>query len=112
MTDKTDLIVSDSVKTQLEQVVEIIEYQRDVGVPDFTQAAQQILDICQPQWRGMETAPKDGTHVLLKKLDGRCIVGRNYSDYMLWRLIGVAGVGGMPDNLFQEWMPIPNDTAS
>lgn len=69
-------------------------------------------------WLPIESAPKDGTHVLLRVRDrlsvnstelyqGLQFVGHNNGDSMLWKFAGNVGVGGIPDSWLSGWQPLP-----
>lgn len=72
----------------------------------------------------MDTAPLDGTPVLLKfkddmsqfdkednfhtkELSGLYFVGRNRGDLMLWGFAAPVGYGGFPSDWLDGWMPLP-----
>ena len=71
-------------------------------------------------WVSMDSAPKDGTPVLLKFKDdlsaykkdslfaGIQFVGRSYGNIMEWSFAAPVGVGGFPDNWLEGWQPLPS----
>lgn len=75
-----------------------------------------------PEWRPMETAPRDQTPVLLLcgdaadtplfKLHGIQFVGKWVSDASLWCFAAPVGYGGIPDDWLKGWMPLPYSTAT
>lgn len=72
----------------------------------------------------METAPMDGTPILIKfkddfsgspnvnhLLSGLWFVGRNHGDCMNWRFAAPIGYGGLSADWFVGWMPLPELSA-
>jgi hypothetical protein len=53
-------------------------------------------------WQPMDTAPQDGTYVLLCNADGYCEVGWSHGDY--WGPIDEQGTGIIPTH----WQPLPS----
>lgn len=88
---------------------------------DALRSAQAAIAAMQPDWRPIETAPRDGTYILAIVAANDCRhlghhAGRMFairhegatdgSGYdMGWAVY--PGYGGAPDNFFSAWTPLP-----
>lgn len=63
------------------------------------------------QWQGIESAPKDGTKVLLIDMEDTAILGPTYAlaawEYGKWRDMGDIGAAGCDPYTPTHWMPLP-----
>jgi len=92
----------------------------------LSEAAARFIDVRMQCWQPIETAPRDGTRVLVKFKDdltkyegmgkgslelwqGLPFVGRHRGDIMEWAFAAPVGHGGFPDAWLAGWVPIKTD---
>lgn len=113
-----------------DELVKFIELVEDSGDTLSKSAFKEIIAKVrqhskQSEWASMDSAPKDGTPVLLKFKDDMSqfdktgkfrmsrwnsinFVGRNRGDVMLWGFAAPVGQGGFPDEWLDGWQPLPS----
>ena len=72
---------------------------------DWRIVADAAIAVMQSRWQPIETAPRDGTEVLITH--GRTTVVAWWSDIFGWRDWGDIGWGGMQDVAPTHWQPLP-----
>jgi hypothetical protein len=96
-------------------VTEMVEF---VDAPYVTLADHEAEVARLTSWRPMDTAPRDGTDVLLVYLKslpgtqlnpfkGRAFVGNWQGAHCRWVFASPVGLGGIPDRWLYGWMPLP-----
>lgn len=93
---------------RIEASISYILYGGQFGVADGYMVlglAHRAAEAQRPTWLPIETAPKDGTHVLTADASGRQHVARHFSGAAWYYAVTKRGVGVLWDPT--HWMPLP-----
>lgn len=71
------------------------------------QADASPPQVAQPQWQGMETAPKDGNPILVSTVNGLVRTARWSSHTKRWLIAWDANYSSTTERHATAWMPLP-----